>query len=300
MPKRSNGFQKLIHYIYTQITPEGATVTESSILKERRSGAEREVDILIEYEIAGTIIRLAVECRDRGRKGTIEWMDSLIGKYRDLDVDKVIAVSKLGFTPNAIAKASANKIDTRTLEEALNTDWSQEFLNLGVANISQQILIDSVDIDAEPPIEEPLSLSDSVSIEGGKIEGNLEELIKYCYEQKVLPEIREHLRIKISDYFKTLADFKKNMLAEKKINLSDITLTDKIGIQHIIKSLTFHTISVFTSEKIEVKNNFFEKAKITSAVIDSTLSDELHVTAIQVAGKKQGRIIISRKSKKMQ
>src|SRR5688572_759202 len=105
MPKRTNDFQKLIHYIYSQMVPEGATVTESALLRERSSLAKREVDILIEYEIAGTKLRIAVECRDRSRKDDIEWIDGLIGKYRDLEVDKVIAVSNSGFSSDAIEKA---------------------------------------------------------------------------------------------------------------------------------------------------------------------------------------------------
>lgn len=68
MPERTNEFQQLMHYIYSQMVPEGATVTESALLKERNSNSEREVDILIEHEIAGTKLRMAVECRDRSRR----------------------------------------------------------------------------------------------------------------------------------------------------------------------------------------------------------------------------------------
>ena len=82
-----------MHYIYSQMVPEGATVTESVLLKERNSESEREVDILIEDEIAGTRLRMAVECRDRSRKDSIEWIDYLIGKYRDLD-DHIVADSQ--------------------------------------------------------------------------------------------------------------------------------------------------------------------------------------------------------------
>jgi len=194
MPKRTNDFQQLIHYIYSQIVPEGAIVTESMLLKERNSSAKREVDILIEYELAGTKLRIAIECRDRSRKDDIEWIDGLVGKYRDLDVDKVIAVSNSGFSAEAIEKASANKIDTRTLEQALNTDWTKEFIKLGVVTITQQILIDHVEIEADPALEEKPELSLSIVNPEGVFLCTLDELVKDCFKRRIETDIHEHLR----------------------------------------------------------------------------------------------------------
>jgi hypothetical protein len=57
-----------------------AKVTESALLKERDSDAKREVDILIEDEVAGVKVRIAVETRDRSRPDTLEWIDGLVGK----------------------------------------------------------------------------------------------------------------------------------------------------------------------------------------------------------------------------
>jgi hypothetical protein len=36
---------------------------------------------------------MAVECRDYTRQQNIQWVDQLIGKYKDLKVNKIIAVS---------------------------------------------------------------------------------------------------------------------------------------------------------------------------------------------------------------
>ena len=110
MPKRSNEFQRLVKYIYEQITPAGGRVRESAMLPEPQFG-DREVDILVEQTVAGHEIRISVECRDRGRKGAVEWIDSLIGKYFYLKVDKVVAVSTAMFTDAAKAKANLHGID---------------------------------------------------------------------------------------------------------------------------------------------------------------------------------------------
>jgi hypothetical protein len=80
MPQRSNEFQQLIHHIHTQMASLDAKVTESALLKERDSDAKREVDILIEDEVAGVKVRIAVETRDRSRPDTLEWIDGLVGK----------------------------------------------------------------------------------------------------------------------------------------------------------------------------------------------------------------------------
>src|SRR5215210_7497541 len=187
MPKRTNEFQQLMHYIYGQIVPEGATVTESAFLKERDSDSEREVDILIEHEIAGTTVRIAVECRDRSRSDSIEWIDSLIGKYRDLAVDKVIAVNRLGFAERAVQKATANRIDTRTLEEALDTDWSEEFIKLGIVKLTYRTSPKQVWIDTKPPLAGQAKPSDPVTDQEGNVLGTLNEVIADCFERRVQP-----------------------------------------------------------------------------------------------------------------
>lgn len=135
MPKRSNDFQRLMLRIYEQLAPSGATVRESAILTEA-SGTQREVDILIEHVVADTRIAVAVECRDRARVSDIEWVDQLIGKYRDLDVHKVIAVASFGFSPAATAKAAAARIDCRSLEDALDSDWPAELDRIGVGLVT--------------------------------------------------------------------------------------------------------------------------------------------------------------------
>ena len=105
MPKRSNDFQSLIKTIYDQIVPKGGTVTESGMVYDREAETLREVDILVKYRYAGHDFRFIVECRDRSRTETIEWIDALVGKTKSLNVNKVIAVSSKGFSVSAINKA---------------------------------------------------------------------------------------------------------------------------------------------------------------------------------------------------
>lgn len=119
MPKRTNEFQKLIAAIESQLAPIGAVVTESKLLKERWSNTEREIDVAIETTIGQHVVLIAIECRDHKRPADIDWIDALIGKYRDLPVEKKVAVSRSGFTRGAIEKARQVNITTVTLEDAI-------------------------------------------------------------------------------------------------------------------------------------------------------------------------------------
>jgi hypothetical protein len=123
MPKRTNEFQRLVGYIYSQIVPAGGRVTECAFLQETGGGAQREVDILVEHKVAGHDLKIAVECRDQGRDQSVEWIDSLIGKYSRLKVNQVVAVSASGFSTEAKRKAADHNIDVITANEALTTDW---------------------------------------------------------------------------------------------------------------------------------------------------------------------------------
>jgi hypothetical protein len=141
MPKRSNDFQRMIRRIYSQTRSRGATVTESAVLPERGSGVEREVDVLIEFRTADVDVRIGVECRDQKRMADIQWIDSLIGKYENLPVHRVVAVSRSGFTKAAERKAAEKHIETRTLRHALSIDWPKELLEPFLARVTVDIRI---------------------------------------------------------------------------------------------------------------------------------------------------------------
>ena len=126
MPRRTNEFQEIIADIYRALTPMGATFQESAIVEEP-DGTQREIDVLIRTAVAGSEISLAVECRDYNRKQSIEWVDSLIGKYQALPIDKVVAVSSSGFSETSIMKASRHRIQCLSATEAEGADWAEKF-----------------------------------------------------------------------------------------------------------------------------------------------------------------------------
>lgn len=123
MPQRSNDFQRLIYWIEKQLAGE-ARVVESLLLPDR-DGTPREIDITIESAAGVHPVRIAIECRDHARPADVTWIEQLYGKYRDLPVSQVVAVSKAGFTRAARAKAAAYNIRALTLNKASHADWAR-------------------------------------------------------------------------------------------------------------------------------------------------------------------------------
>lgn len=138
MPKRTNDFQSLIATIYDQVTGVNGIVTESAMVFDRDSKTLREVDILVEYRFVHHNFKLVIECRDRARRDTVEWIDALVGKVGSLAADKVVAVSKEGFTKTAKTKATAHGIEVLTVEKAVEQDWKKFPLKPGLAVLSEE------------------------------------------------------------------------------------------------------------------------------------------------------------------
>lgn len=161
MPRRSNPFQRLVKGIEAGLAPTEASVTESAMVPNE-AGEEREVDVLIEAEVGGHPIKLAVEARDHARPQDKTWIDNLLGRYRDLPIDHVIAVSSSGFTSGALKKADRVNIETLTLDEALATDWPEEVFRLTAV---------FVELKHELKFARPHYVRDSPEVDGETLKG---------------------------------------------------------------------------------------------------------------------------------
>lgn len=124
MPQRSNAFQTLIHLIEAQLAPQGATVTESALLKDNQDGTEREIDVLVRIPAGDRELKVGIECRDHKRRADLPWVEAVKGKYEFLDVDRIVLVARQGFSRAAIARAKLWGIETLTIESAVRQDWS--------------------------------------------------------------------------------------------------------------------------------------------------------------------------------
>ena len=124
MPPRSNSFQRLIVLVEAALGPLGGRVIESLMLQDLATGKAREIDVAIEIPTGPRTIRIALEARDHRRPAGVQWIDELVGKYIHLPVDRIVAVSRSGFTESARGKAADFNIDLLTPEEVPQFDWT--------------------------------------------------------------------------------------------------------------------------------------------------------------------------------
>jgi|SRR3981081_3130408 hypothetical protein len=116
MPQRSNEFQKLVFLLKQHAAPAGATVTESKFLIDKSTGKEQEVDVCREFTVANVSLLISIECTDKSRPATKEWVGEMKGKHDDLPSNKLVLASRSGFTEQALAKAKFHGIDTIALD----------------------------------------------------------------------------------------------------------------------------------------------------------------------------------------
>lgn len=126
MPARSNAFQRFVTLVETGLAAHDATIRESVMLRDLMTGQTREIDVSVEVQAGPRRLRVALECRDQQRPADVQWIDELMGKYRHLPVDRVVAVSRSGFTGAAHARAALANIETIVPEQIPALDWVGE------------------------------------------------------------------------------------------------------------------------------------------------------------------------------
>lgn len=199
MPRKTNPFQELATSIFATFHEPRFKVEESVLVRNRRTGSIRELDILItDKENANN--RILVECRDHKRKQDVKWIDELEGKSRRLDLRKVIAVSSSGFYSTAIKEAQERGIETLTIEEAKKREWKNWFFaveKMGL-NIDFEPVVKRVNLVSPSGFKRPslkgLSPSDIFFVDLNKKKKiALSEYIKgLVKDPKIVTYVREH------------------------------------------------------------------------------------------------------------
>ena len=89
-------------------------------------GIDREFDLYWEYELGGITYKTIIECKDYNSAVSVEKIDALIGKIKDLPDLKPVFATKIGYQSGAQKKAEQNKIDLLIVRKPLDSDWVDE------------------------------------------------------------------------------------------------------------------------------------------------------------------------------
>lgn len=126
MKKKNTGekFELIIEQIYKNLVknPEFEKV-EHNIKLEGKDGP-RQIDVLITSEVVGIKFLTVVECRDYNIKLPISHIDGFHSKLLDVNANKGVLISKLGFSSKAISKAKRLGITLCTVQEVSDPDWN--------------------------------------------------------------------------------------------------------------------------------------------------------------------------------
>jgi hypothetical protein len=146
MPKRTNAFQDLIELLERQLAPTDAMGFASRLLMDCRTGQKREVDIIIETHSGIHPLKIGIEVVDRRRPASSTWIEQVAKKHEDLPIDKSIVVSRSGFYRPALEKAHALKIETLTVEDACEMDWSAKIHDISWIELDSFVMQDPIKV----------------------------------------------------------------------------------------------------------------------------------------------------------
>jgi hypothetical protein len=108
VPKRTNERQQIIELLKTMLAGAACTVTASKMLLDVITGAEREVDVVAEYDVDGDTFTQSFEVTSKSRRADLTWVEQLLKKHENLPTDHLYLVSWSGFTSTALKLADSN------------------------------------------------------------------------------------------------------------------------------------------------------------------------------------------------
>lgn len=114
--------QDIVKRIEQSLGPD-CTVTSPAFLKDKTTGDKREIDVLIQRKVASQEITIIEECRDHGRKVTIQFVEQVAAKRIDVNAHQAVIISTAGFSDGAKKKALFHGISLLTIQEAMNETW---------------------------------------------------------------------------------------------------------------------------------------------------------------------------------
>jgi Restriction endonuclease len=116
-------------------------------------GVKREFDLYWEYELGGLTYKTVVECKDYNSNISVEKIDALVGKTKDIPDLRAVFATKTGYQSGAKTKAKYNKIDLLLVREQDDTDWNDEYGNPLVRKLHIEMkLISSARITKFSPV----------------------------------------------------------------------------------------------------------------------------------------------------
>lgn len=88
-----------------------ARVSYNVRLRGAKSGADRQIDILVEEETPGGLLKTVVDAKYYGRTIDVKHVEEFIGLLDDVGVDRGIMITNRGYSKAALARAFNDDVD---------------------------------------------------------------------------------------------------------------------------------------------------------------------------------------------
>lgn len=149
MANDGKAYERFVQNLHQALLDFEDIIKQKNIKIERNKkiidncGIEREFDLYWEYELAGITYKTIIECKDYKSRVSVEKIDALIGKIRDIPDLKPLFATKVGYQRGAEAKAKNNKIELLIVREQSDEDWKDGQGNSFIRELFINVLIQS-------------------------------------------------------------------------------------------------------------------------------------------------------------
>ncbi len=282
MPKRTNDFQNLIAHIYEQLRPTDAQVTESAMVRDQETGELREVDILIEYMVAGHPMKIGVECRDRSRKESVGWIEELVGKKNALHLNKAIAVSSKGFTGAAERKAKRNGIEVHSLLDAEKVDWASTLPKqdlVMISAINYRLYSATLYDEKEEIIDNIQEISDVMVGDSNVVQ--FKQFFYDYFVRNIRGQMHDLIKINIHNILKNALDLEKEILLQKEITIPNLSIKLDNDEKVKITKVNFIVFATFKSGVVEQDHHVYMDTLVSRAVTPTYEGKEAEIRTLR-------------------
>jgi hypothetical protein len=122
-PENWQEFEKLATRIQQELAPNARVVRNAKLLG-KRTGIERQIDILVDQVIGQYPIRIVIDCKDYSSPVDVKGVEEFMGMVEDVGANKGAMVAARGFTETAKKRAKDAGIDVYRLVDTESKKWS--------------------------------------------------------------------------------------------------------------------------------------------------------------------------------
>jgi hypothetical protein len=109
----------------------GSTIRHDVRMQGLKSGRQRQVDVLVERDLGGFRLAIAVDCKHYNRRINVNDVEKFLGMLDDLRVSKGVMITTKGYSQAASERAGN---ETRDIElRIISPDRLSEFQHIGCA-----------------------------------------------------------------------------------------------------------------------------------------------------------------------